>query len=168
MHHFAYKDGRLFAEAVDLAALADAVGTPAYVYSEATLRRHFRVFADAFADADALVAYSVQANSNIAVLKTLAHEGAGADVVSGGELNRAQKAGIARDKIVFSGVGKTDDEIAAAIDARIFQFNVESAEELSVIDKTARARNAQAPIALRINPDVAAGGQGAGDFLARD
>ncbi len=158
MHHFAYRDGALFAEDVDLTALADAVGTPAYVYSEATLRRHFRVFADAFAGADALVAYSVKANSNIAVLKTLAGEGAGADVVSGGELQRAIAAGIAPEKIVFSGVGKTGDEIAAGLDARILQFNVESAAELAAIDEIARARNAQAPIALRINPDVAAGG----------
>jgi len=158
MHHFAYRDGALGAEDVDLAALADAVGTPFYVYSEATLRRHFRVFADAFADADALVAYSVKANSNLAVLKTLASEGAGADVVSGGELIRAQRAGIPPSKIVFSGVGKTDDEIAAAIDAGILQFNVESSAELNAIDKIARERNARAPIALRINPDVAAGG----------
>ncbi len=158
MHHFAYRDGRLFAEDVDLTALADAVGTPFYVYSEATLRRHYRVFADAFTGADALVAYSVKANSNIAVLKVLQSEGAGADVVSGGELARALKAGIAPNRIVFSGVGKTRDEIAAAIDAGILQFNVESAPELHVIDAIAREKNKRAPIALRVNPDVAAGG----------
>ena len=158
MHHFAYNDGRLHAEGVDLGAIADAVGTPVYVYSEATLRRHYRVFADAFAGAEALVAFSVKANSNIAVLKTLASEGAGADVVSGGELIRAQKAGIAPDKIVFSGVGKTRDEIEAALSAGILQFNVESAAELAAIDDIARANKATAPIALRINPDVAAGG----------
>lgn len=158
MHHFAYKNGALFAEGVSLTALAEKVGTPAYVYSEATLRRHFRVFADAFVGADALVAYSVKANSNLAVLKTLASEGAGADVVSGGELQRALSAGIAPSKIVFSGVGKTGEEIAAAIDAGILQFNVESAAELEAIDEIARARKTHAPIALRINPDVAAGG----------
>lgn len=158
MHHFTYKDGALFAEGVALTALAETVGTPAYVYCEATLRRHFRVFADAFVGADALVAYSVKANSNLTVLKALASEGAGADVVSGGELQRAQAAGIASSKIVFSGVGKTGEEIGAAIDAGILQFNVESAAELAAIDAIARARKTRAPIALRINPDVAAGG----------
>lgn len=158
MHHFAYRDGRLFAEEVDLTALADVVGAPVYVYSEATLRRHFRVFADAFAGADALVAYSVKANSNIAVLKTLASEGAGADVVSGGELVRALKAGIAPKEIVFSGVGKTRDEIAAALDTGILQFNVESAPELAAIDAVAQEKKIRAPVALRVNPDVAAGG----------
>ena len=158
MHHFAYRDGRLFAEDVDLTALADEVGTPVYVYSEATLRRHFRVFADAFSGTDALVAYSVKANSNIAVLKVLASEGAGADVVSGGELARALRAGIEPQKIVFSGVGKSRDEIEAALDAGILQFNVESAPELSAIDAIAQAKKMKAPIALRVNPDVAAGG----------
>jgi diaminopimelate decarboxylase len=158
MHHFAYRDGRLFAEDVDLTALADAVGTPVYVYSEATLRRHLRVFADAFAGADTLVAYSVKANSNLAVLKVLASEGAGADVVSGGELQRALRAGIAPDKIVFSGVGKTRDEIAAALEANILQFNVESAPELAAVNDIAAAAGKRAPVALRINPDVAAGG----------
>ena len=158
MHHFAYRDGRLFAEDVDLTALADEVGTPVYVYSEATLRRHFRVFADAFSGTDALVAYSVKANSNIAVLKVLASEGAGADVVSGGELARALRAGIEPQKIVFSGVGKSRDEIEAALDAGILQFNVESAPELSAIDTIAQAKKMKAPIALRVNPDVAAGG----------
>ena len=158
MHHFAYRDGRLFAEDVDLTALADEVCTPVYVYSEATLRRHFRVFADAFSGTDALVAYSVKANSNIAVLKVLASEGAGADVVSGGELARALRAGIEPQKIVFSGVGKSRDEIEAALDAGILQFNVESAPELSAIDTIAQAKKKKAPIALRVNPDVAAGG----------
>ena len=158
MHHFAYKNGRLHAEDVDLAALADAVGTPVYVYSEATLRRHYRVFADAFSGADALVAYSVKANSNIAVLKVLASEGAGADVVSGGELKRALAAGVAPRKIVFSGVGKTREEIGAALDADIFQFNVESAPELAAVNEIALSVGKQAPVAFRINPDVAAGG----------
>ncbi|MEM8772072.1 MAG: diaminopimelate decarboxylase [Pseudomonadota bacterium] len=158
MHHFHYQDGRLFAEDVDLTALAEAVGTPAYVYSEATLRRHARVFHDAFKETGALVAYSVKASSNIAVLKILASEGAGADVVSGGELKRALAAGIAPQKIVFSGVGKTREEIDAAIAADIHQFNVESEPELDAINAAAIAQSARAPIAFRINPDVAAGG----------
>lgn len=158
MHHFAYRNGRLFAEDVDLTALADEVGTPAYVYSEATLRRHFSVFRDAFADTDTLVAYSVKANSNLAVLKMLASEGAGADVVSGGELHRALKAGVQPGKIVFSGVGKTRDEIAAAINTGILQFNVESAAELHAVNEIATGAGEKAPVALRINPDVAAGG----------
>lgn len=158
MHHFQYRGGRLFAEDIDLTALAETVGAPFYVYSEATLRRHIRVFHDAFSGADALIAYSVKANSNLAVLKVLASEGAGADVVSGGELKRALKAGVAPGKIVFSGVGKTGDEIAAAIDAGIYQFNVESEPELDAISSIAQSKSKTAPIAFRINPDVAAGG----------
>lgn len=158
MHHFQYRDDRLFAEDVDLTALADDIGAPFYVYSEATLRRHLRVFSDAFAATDALIAYSVKANSNLAVLKVLASEGAGADVVSGGELYRAMKAGIEPEKIVFSGVGKTREEIAAALEAGIYQFNVESEPELRAIADIARAKHKTAPIAFRINPDVAAGG----------
>ena len=158
MHHFSYCNDALHAEDVDLEALAKEVGTPFYVYSEATLRRHFRVFADAFTDVDHLVAYSVKANSNLAVLKVLASEGAGADVVSGGELMRALSAGIAADRIVFSGVGKTQEELKAALDANIFQFNVESAPELKLLSEIAERDGRKAPVALRINPDVAAGG----------
>lgn len=158
MHHFHYRNGDLHAEDVNLTELADKVGTPFYVYSEATLRRHLRVFRDAFAGTDFLIAYSVKANSNIAVLKILASEGAGADVVSAGELMRAMKAGVAPNKIVFSGVGKTSEEIAAALEAGIYQFNVESEPELDAIDAVARAKKTRAPIAFRINPDVAAGG----------
>ena len=158
MHHFDYRDGRLYAEDVDVTTLADAVGAPFYVYSEATLRRHMQVFQKAFAGADPLVAFSVKANSNLAVLKILASEGAGADVVSGGELYRALKAGIAPDKIVFSGVGKTRDEMKAALNAGIYQFNVESAPELDALNALALALNKRAPVALRVNPDVAAGG----------
>lgn len=143
---------------MDVTALAEKIGTPFYVYSEATLRRHMRVFHDAFAGTDALVAYAVKANANLAVLKILASEGAGADVVSGGELRRALEAGIAPQKIVFSGVGKTADEISAALDAGIYQFNVESEPELDVIAAIADSKNKTAPIALRINPDVSAGG----------
>lgn len=158
MRHFALKDGVLHAEDVSFHRLAEAVGTPFYCYSAATLRRHVRVFKDAFADVDALIAYSVKANSNLSVLRLLAAEGAGADVVSGGELARALEAGVAPQKIVFSGVGKTRDEMAAAIDAGILQFNVESEPELQALDETARAMGAVAPVAFRVNPDVAAGG----------
>ena len=162
MHHFAYRDGRLYAEDVNIAAAAETIGAPFYLYSEATLRRHYRVFADAFADAfagaDTLVAYSVKANSNLAVLKLLASEGAGADVVSGGELYRALKAGIAPEKIVFSGVGKTTEEMTAALNAGIYQFNVESEPELDALAAVAAGLGKRAPIAFRVNPDVAAGG----------
>ncbi|MHA7870747.1 MAG: diaminopimelate decarboxylase [Hyphococcus sp.] len=157
MHHFQYIDDRLHAESVDLTNLAETVGTPFYVYSEATLRRHMRVFREAFAAHDALVAFAVKANSNLAVLRVLASEGAGADVVSGGELYRALQAGIAPEKIVFSGVAKTDEEIAAALRAGIYQFNVESEPELDAISRIAVAAKTRAPIALRVNPDVEAG-----------
>lgn len=160
MHHFSYRDGRLHAEDVDLTALARDVGTPCYVYSEATLRRHIRVFFDAFSGLDPLVAYSVKANSNLAILKLLASEGAGADVVSAGELQRAIEAGIDPQKIVFSGVGKTADELSLALDAQIYQFNVESEVELDALSQIAKAKGKRAPVAMRINPDVAAGGHG--------
>lgn len=158
MHHFDYRDGRLHAEDVDVAALADEIGTPFYVYSEATLRRHMGVFQKAFAGADTLVAYSVKANSNLGVLRILASEGAGADVVSAGELARAMKAGIAPEKIVFSGVGKTRDEMSMALNAGIYQFNIESEPELDALDALSQELGKTAPIAIRVNPDVAAGG----------
>ena len=126
MHHFAYRNGVLHAEAVNLVDLAQAVATPFYCYSTATLRRHYDVFADAFADVKALICYAMKANSNQAVIKTLAGFGAGADVVSEGELKRARVAGIAPDKIMFSGIGKTESELAAAVDAGILCVNVES------------------------------------------
>lgn len=141
-----------------MAALADEIGAPFYLYSEATLRRHVQVFLKAFDGTDPLVAFSVKANSNLAVLKILQGEGAGADVVSGGELQRALKAGIAPEKIVFSGVGKTRDEMKAALDAGIYQFNVESAPELEALNAIALDLKKRAPVALRVNPDVAAGG----------
>src|ERR671918_1375081 len=130
MHHFAYRDGVLHAEAVNLVTLAAAVGTPFYCYSTATLERHYRVFAGAFADVRALVCYAMKANSNQAVIRTLARLGAGADVVSEGELKRARAAGIAPDKIMFSGIGKTAAELALAIDEDILCVNVESDSEL--------------------------------------
>src|SRR5579883_3246244 len=125
MHHFAYRAGVLHAEAVDLVALAEAVGTPFYCYSTATLERHYRVFAGAFADVDALVCYALKANSNQAVIATLARLGAGADVVSEGELLRARAAGVPPENIVFSGVGKTAAELALAVDENILCVNVE-------------------------------------------
>ncbi len=158
MHHFTYQNQHLHAEQVDLTEIANTVGTPFYCYSEATLRRHMQVFRGAFGDADMLTAYSVKANSNLSVLKVLASEGAGADVVSGGELVRALAAGIPSDKIVFSGVGKTAEEMTAALEAGIFQFNVESEPELDLLNAVANARGQRAPIAFRVNPDVSAGG----------
>jgi len=158
MRHFAYKNGELFAENVALRQIANDVGTPAYVYSAATLERHFRVFTEAFAGRDALVAYSVKANSNLGVLATLAKMGAGADVVSGGELARALTVGIPGEKIVFSGVGKTADEMDMALKAGIKAFNVESLPELYVLNERARLMKTKAPIAFRVNPDVSAGG----------
>jgi diaminopimelate decarboxylase len=153
MHHFQYKDGVLSAEDVALDRLADQVGTPFYCYSTATLERHYKVFAGALPPGS-LVAFSVKANGNLAVLKTLANLGAGADVVSGGELAKALAAGIPAGKIVFSGVGKTGEEMRAALEAGIYQFNVESEPELAALDEVARSLGKRAPITLRINPDV--------------
>jgi diaminopimelate decarboxylase len=154
MHHFGYRDGVLHAEAVDLVVLAEAVGTPLYCYSTATLTRHYQVFAGAFADVDALVCYAMKANSNQAVLKTLAALGAGADVVSGGELKRALAAGIPPDRIMFSGVGKTSAELALAVDEGVFCVNVESEPELHLLSSVAAGRGRAARISVRVNPDV--------------
>jgi len=158
MRHFDFKDGEMFAEDVALRDIAQDVGTPCYVYSTATFERHYTVFANSFKGIEALVAYSVKANSNIAILATLAKLGAGADVVSGGELQRALTAGIPAKKIVFSGVGKTADEMKAALMAGIRVFNVESLPELYVLNGVAADLNVKAPIAFRVNPDVSAGG----------
>src|SRR6202166_2202879 len=154
MHHFAYRDGVLHAEAVNLDTLAAAVGTPFYCYSSATLERHYKVFAGAFADVDALVCYAMKANSNQAVIATLAKLGAGADVVSEGELMRARAAGIPPDKIMFSGVGKTERELALAVDEGILCVNVESEPELELLSAIAQQKGRIAPISLRVNPDV--------------
>src|SRR6202034_2169418 len=154
MHHFAYRDGVLCAEAVDLAALAQSVGTPFYCYSSATIERHYRVFADAFADVDALVCYSVKANSNQAVIATLARLGAGADVVSEGELLRARAAGIPADKIVFSGVGKTPHELMLAVEHGILCVNVESEAEIEQLAAIAVSKGRTANISIRVNPDI--------------
>lgn len=158
MRHFAYKDGEMFAEDVSLREIAEKVGTPVYVYSAATFTRHYNVFADAFKGRKTLIAYSVKANSNIAVLATLAKLGAGADVVSEGELVRALTAGIPASKIVFSGVGKTEPEMRAALTAGIRVFNVESLPELERLSQVAISMGKRAPVAFRVNPDVSAGG----------
>jgi diaminopimelate decarboxylase len=157
MHHFDYNAGVLHAEAVNLAVLADAVGTPFYCYSTATLERHYRVFTEAFADTDALVCYAMKANSNQSVLRTLAKLGAGADVVSGGEMARALAAGIPPHKIVFSGVGKTVDELRAALSHDILCINVESEPELEVLSALATSMGKTAKISIRVNPDVDSG-----------
>ncbi|MBD8909645.1 diaminopimelate decarboxylase family protein, partial [Methylorubrum zatmanii] len=154
MHHFHYRDGRLHAEDVDLTALAEEVGTPFYCYSTATLERHYRVFAEAFAGDDALVCFAMKANSNQAVLATLARQGAGMDIVSEGELRRALAAGVPGERIVFSGVGKTREEMAAALDANILCFNVESEPELAALSEVAASRGQKAPVSIRVNPDV--------------
>lgn len=160
MDHFTYKDGALFAEDVAISEIAAAVGTPFYCYSTATLVRHFNVLDDALSGAglsDRLICYSVKANSNIAVINQLAQLGAGADIVSQGEMLRALKAGIAPEKIVFSGVGKTADEMRAALEAGILQFNVESLSEIDMLAAIASSMGKTADIALRVNPDVDAG-----------
>jgi diaminopimelate decarboxylase len=153
MNHFAYRSGVLHAEDVDLSALAETVGTPFYCYSTATLERHYRVFAAALPKGT-LIAFSVKANGNLAVLRTLARLGAGADVVSGGELKKALAAGIPAERIVFSGVGKTKAEMQLGLDAGIRQFNVESEPELEALNEIAFASNRRAPITIRVNPDV--------------
>jgi diaminopimelate decarboxylase len=154
MHHFAYRNGALHAEAVNLAAVADKVGTPFYCYSTATIERHYRVFAGAFADVSALVCYAMKANSNQAVIATLARLGAGADVVSEGELKRARAAAIAPDKIMFSGVGKTARELALAVDEGILCVNVESEAELEMLSAIATTKGRTVDISIRVNPDV--------------
>jgi len=154
MHHFTYRDGRLWAEDVSIDTIAEAVGTPFYCYSTATLVRHYAVFADAFKDLTPLVCYSVKANSNLAVLATLVRAGAGMDVVSEGELQRALRAGAAPDRIIFAGVGKRPEEMAAAFDVGIHSFNVESEAELETLSRVANDLGRTARIALRVNPDV--------------
>ncbi|KEJ96051.1 diaminopimelate decarboxylase [Pseudosulfitobacter pseudonitzschiae] len=154
MDHFLYKNGVLHAEDVPVADIAAAVGTPFYVYSTATLLRHFRLFDEALDGMDHLVCYAMKAASNQAILKTLGDAGAGMDVVSGGEYRRARAAGIPGDRIVFSGVGKTADEIRTALAGGIRQFNVESEPEMEVLSAVALSMGKVAPITIRVNPDV--------------
>jgi diaminopimelate decarboxylase len=154
MDHFLYRDGVLHAEDVPVPEIAAAVGTPFYVYSTATLLRHFRLFDDALEGLDHLVCYAMKAASNQAILKTLAQAGAGMDVVSGGEYLRARAAGVPGDRIVFSGVGKTAGEMRVALEGGIRQFNVESEPEMEVLNATALSMGVTAPITIRVNPDV--------------
>lgn len=154
MDHFLYRDGALHAEGVPVADLAKAVGTPFYCYATATLERHFTVFADGLKGLDPLVCYAVKANSNLAVLATLARIGAGADVVSEGEFRRALAAGIPGEKIIFSGVGKTRGELAFALENGVRQINVESEPELDALDDVATGMGLRAPVSFRVNPDV--------------
>ncbi|OIQ82586.1 diaminopimelate decarboxylase [mine drainage metagenome] len=154
MNHFQYHRGQLCAEDVPLARIAEQVGTPFYCYSTATLTRHYTVFRDALAGLDATICFAVKANANLAVIRTLSSLGAGADVVSGGELRRALAAGVAPEKIVFSGVGKTRAELDLALDTGILQVNVESEPELTALDEAARERGRRMEIGVRVNPDV--------------
>ena len=154
MHHFTYREDELYCEDVPLRKIAEEVGTPCYVYSHATLRQHFTVFDGAFGDVPHLTCFSVKANSNIAVLRLFGSLGGGVDIVSGGELFRARKAGIPADRIVYSGVGKTIPEIDYALKEGILMFNIESNQELEAIDKRAAALGCKARISLRVNPDV--------------
>lgn len=154
MDHFTYKKGELYAEEVPLRAIAEAVGTPFYCYSTATLERHYKVFSGAFDGANALVCYALKANSNQAVIRTLANLGSGADVVSEGELRRALEAGVPPEKIVFSGVGKTPEEMRSALEVGIHQFNVESEPEVRILSEVASSMGVTAPITFRVNPDV--------------
>jgi diaminopimelate decarboxylase len=154
MHHFHYRNGELHAEDVALSRIAAAIGTPFYCYSTATIERHYQVFSGAFAKEDALICYSVKANGNLAVLRTLARLGSGADIVSGGELRRALEAGVPAEKIVFSGAGKSREEMSDALQAGILQFNVESEPEMLALNEVAKAAGRTACIAIRVNPDV--------------
>ena len=161
MNHFELKGGELTCEDVPLARIAEAVGTPVYVYSSATLERHYTVLRDALTGAglgEPLIAYAVKANSNVAVLRTLARLGAGADVVSEGEIRRALAAGVPPERIVFSGVGKTAGEIAFALETGVCEINVESEPELHLVNTVAQAMGKRAAVAIRVNPDVEAGG----------
>lgn len=154
MDHFNYIDGTLHAENVPLSRIAAEVGTPVYVYSTATLTRHFRLFQQALDWTEHLICFAVKANSNLAVLRLLGQLGAGMDVVSGGEYARARAAGVAGDRIVFSGVGKTRDEMAAALTGGIRQFNLESEPEMEALSQLAQSMGVRAPVAVRVNPDV--------------
>lgn len=154
MNHFQYRNGELFAEDVPLSRIAAAVGTPFYCYSTATLTRHYKVFAEALGDLDPMICYAVKANGNLAVIRTLADLGAGADVVSEGELRRALAAGVPPERIIFSGVGKSPAELASAVEHGIHQVNVESMPELEALSQVASARGATMDIAIRVNPNV--------------
>lgn len=154
MHHFLYRNNELYCEDVPIRMIAEKVGTPFYLYSHATLKRHFLIFNEAFEGIERLVCFSAKANTNLAVLKLFESLGGGIDIVSGGELYRGLKAGFSPDRIVYSGVGKRVDEIDYALDTGILMFNVESLEELELIDKRAGLLKTKAPVSIRVNPDV--------------
>lgn len=154
MHHFQYKGEELYCEDVPVRRIAEEIGTPCYIYSLATLRHHFVTFDSAFADARHLTCYSVKANSNIAILKLFGSMGGGVDIVSGGELYRALKAQVPSNRIVYSGVGKTVEEIDFALREKILMFNIESTQELEQINRRAEAMNTRASVSLRVNPDI--------------
>ena len=154
MHYFSYKDGDLYCEEVPIVTIADSVGTPFYLYSHKTLVRHFKAFDSAFEKVRHLVCYSVKANSNLVLLRIFVTLGAGMDVVSGRELFRALKSGVDPKKVVFSGVGKTEEEIAYALNSGILMFNAESSQELARIDEIAGRLGTRAPVAIRVNPDI--------------
>jgi diaminopimelate decarboxylase len=154
MHHFKYRNNELYCEDVPVRIIAEDIGTPFYLYSHATLKRHYQIFYEAFEGLDRLVCFSAKANTNLAVLKLFENLGSGLDIVSGGELYRGLKAGFSPDKIVYSGVGKCVDEIDYALEAGILMFNVESLEELELINERAGVLKARAPVAIRVNPDV--------------
>ncbi len=154
MHHFHYQNGELYCEQVPVSRIAAKTGTPFYLYSSATLSHHYQVFDAAFQGFPHLVCFAVKANANLAILRLLARQGAGADIVSGGELHRALKAGVDPGKIVYSGVGKRPQEIRAALQAGILLFNLESSQELEAINRIAGRLRLKAPVALRINPDI--------------
>ena len=154
MHHFNYHDDQMYCEDVPISRIAREVGTPFYLYSHATLQRHFLAFQKAFESVSHLICFSAKSNSNLAVLRLFANLGGGLDIVSGGELFRGLRAGIPPDRIVFSGVGKREDEISYALESGILMFNVESFQELDLIDRCAAGLKKKAPIALRVNPDV--------------
>jgi diaminopimelate decarboxylase len=156
MNHFTYKEDTLFCEDIPIIDIVKKVGTPFYCYSYATITRHFRVFRDAFSELDHLTCFSVKSNANLAILKIFASQGGGADIVSGGELFRALKVGIPPDKIVYSGVGKTSEEMKSALTANIRMFNVESEQELQALNTMAGSMRRKATVAIRINPEVEA------------
>ncbi|MEJ2366550.1 MAG: diaminopimelate decarboxylase, partial [Deltaproteobacteria bacterium] len=154
MHHFEYRQGKLYCEDVSIETIALEVGTPFYCYSHATLSRHFHAFDNAFSEVDHLTCFSVKSCSNIAILKLFASMGAGMDIVSGGELYRALKAGVPPEKIVFSGVGKTEEELHYGLETGILMFNLESPQEMFFLNDCAARLGRRAAIAIRVNPDV--------------
>jgi len=154
MHHFEYRDNELYCEDVPVAEIAKDVGTPFYLYSHATIKQHFKAFSDSFDDMKHLICFSMKSNSNLAILRLFAREGGGVDIVSGGELYRALKAGVDPGKIVYSGVGKRVEDLEFALRSNILMFNIESSQEIYQLDKVAKKLNMKAPVSIRVNPDV--------------